>query len=86
MTNAYAAMEMTSVDKRILGSTIISCIFAIGEMWLGLAAMWMKNWRSLMRLIYGPGLLVILLNFVLPESVRYLYIRNFAKFHNYGRF
>ncbi|XP_001608167.1 organic cation transporter-like protein [Nasonia vitripennis] len=66
------AMEMTGVEKRILGSTIISCIFAIGEVWLGLAAMWMRNWRFLMRLIYGPGLLVILLMFILPESVRWL--------------
>ncbi|XP_058798175.1 organic cation transporter protein-like isoform X2 [Phymastichus coffea] len=66
------AMEMTGVEKRILGSTVISCIYAIGEMWLGLAAMWTRNWRLLMRVIYGPGLLVILLNFVLPESVRWL--------------
>ena len=66
------AMEMTGVEKRILGSTVISCIYAVGEMWLGLAAMWTKNWRILMRVIYGPGLLVILLMFVLPESVRYV--------------
>lgn len=67
-------MEMTGVEKRILGSTIIACIYAIGEIWLGLVAMWVKNWRILMRIIYGPGLLVIFLILVLPESVRWLMV------------
>ncbi|XP_014213787.1 organic cation transporter protein-like [Copidosoma floridanum] len=66
------AMEMTGVKQRIWGSTLLACIYAVGNMWLGLIAMWVGNWRVIMRIIYGPGLLAIFLMFVLPESVRWL--------------
>ncbi|CAB0035149.1 unnamed protein product [Trichogramma brassicae] len=66
------AMEMTGVEQRVVGSTFISCIYAVGEIWLGLVAKWTRNWRVLMRVIYGPGLLVIALMYLLPESVRWL--------------
>ncbi|KAJ8682283.1 hypothetical protein QAD02_018075 [Eretmocerus hayati] len=66
------AMEMTGVEQRILGSTVISSIFAVGSMWFGLLAMWTKDWRLLMRLLYGPGVFAILLLYMLPESVRWL--------------
>lgn len=64
-------MEMSGTKNRIMGSCVMACLYALGEMWLGVAAMLVRDWRWLMRVIYGPGILVILLRYVLPESVRY---------------
>ncbi|KAK2587577.1 hypothetical protein KPH14_003705 [Odynerus spinipes] len=65
-------MELTGVKNRVLGNTISSCMFAIGEILLGFLAMWLRSWRALLRVIYGPALLAIFLPRVIPESVRWL--------------
>lgn len=65
-------LEMAGVKHRVLGSTITCCIFAIGEILLGVFAMWLKSWRALLRMVYGPALLGIFLPFLIPESVRWL--------------
>lgn len=63
-------MEMAGVKNRVLGSTIICCMFAVGEILLGLVAGWLKSWRTLLRVIYGPALLAVFLPLLIPESVR----------------
>ncbi|XP_043525779.1 solute carrier family 22 member 21-like isoform X5 [Frieseomelitta varia] len=65
-------MEMAGVKGRVLASTIICCLFAVGEMLLGLIAMWLRSWRVILRMVYGPALLAILLPVLIPESVRWL--------------
>ncbi|XP_011642391.1 solute carrier family 22 member 5-like isoform X3 [Pogonomyrmex barbatus] len=65
-------METAGVKNRIFGSTIMCCMFAIGEILLGLIASWLRSWRTLLRVVYGPGLLAILLPLVIPESIRWL--------------
>ncbi|XP_029034446.1 solute carrier family 22 member 21-like isoform X1 [Osmia bicornis bicornis] len=65
-------MEMAGVKGRVLASTIICCMFAVGEMLLGLIAMWLRSWRLILRMVYGPALLAIFLPFLIPESVRWL--------------
>ncbi|XP_076228645.1 organic cation transporter protein isoform X2 [Nomia melanderi] len=65
-------MEMAGVRGRVLASTITSCLFAVGEVLLGLIAMWTRSWRFTLRLVYGPALLAILMPFLIPESVRWL--------------
>ncbi|XP_003398210.1 solute carrier family 22 member 21-like isoform X2 [Bombus affinis] len=65
-------MEMAGVNGRVLASTIICCMFAVGEMLLGLIAMWLRSWRMILRMVYGPALLAILLPVLIPESVRWL--------------
>ncbi|XP_076280722.1 organic cation transporter protein isoform X1 [Lasioglossum baleicum] len=65
-------MEMAGVKGRVLASTITSCLFAVGEVLLGLIAMWTRSWRLILRLVYGPALLAFLMPFLIPESVRWL--------------
>ncbi|XP_017792387.1 PREDICTED: solute carrier family 22 member 21-like isoform X3 [Habropoda laboriosa] len=65
-------MEMAGVRGRVLASTIICCMFAVGEMLLGLISMWLRSWRLILRMVYGPALLAILLPVLIPESVRWL--------------
>ncbi|KAH0954980.1 hypothetical protein HN011_002710 [Eciton burchellii] len=65
-------MEMAGVRNRVFGSTITCCMFAVGEILLGLIASWLRSWRMLLRVVYGPGLLAIFLPLLIPESVRWL--------------
>ncbi|TGZ53019.1 Uncharacterized protein DBV15_00561 [Temnothorax longispinosus] len=72
VTQIFSRMETVGVKNRVFGSTIICCMFAMGEIFLGLIASWLRSWRTLLRVIYGPGLLAILLPLFIPESVRWL--------------
>ncbi|XP_019888410.1 solute carrier family 22 member 5 isoform X2 [Ooceraea biroi] len=65
-------VEMAGVKNRVFGSTITCCMFAVGEILLGLIASWLRSWRTLLRVVYGPGLLAIFLPLLIPESVRWL--------------
>lgn len=65
-------METVGKKNRVFGSTIVCCMFALGEILLGFMASWLRSWRALLRVVYGPGLLAIFLPLLLPESVRWL--------------
>lgn len=69
------AVELVASDQRLLGSTIISTYFPIGSVLLGLAAMYLKNWRHLIRITNIPALLIISYYWVAPESVRWLLLK-----------
>ncbi|KYN07327.1 Solute carrier family 22 member 5, partial [Cyphomyrmex costatus] len=69
-------MEMMGTKSRVFGSTIISSMYAMGEILLGLFASWLRSWRMLIRVVYGPALLAIFLPLVIPESVRWLLSKN----------
>ncbi|XP_070158321.1 organic cation/carnitine transporter 2 isoform X2 [Polyergus mexicanus] len=65
-------VETIGVKNRVFGSAIMCCMFTIGEILLGLIASWLRSWRMLLRVVYAPGLLAILLPLVIPESIRWL--------------
>lgn len=65
-------METAGMKNRVFASTIICCMFAVGEILLGLIASWLRSWRTLLRVVYGPGLLAVFLPLLIPESVRWL--------------
>lgn len=66
----FVGMELTGAKNRVLGNTITNCMFALGEIILGLIAMWLRSWRMLLRVVYSPALLAIFLPYAIPESVR----------------
>ncbi|KYQ53258.1 Solute carrier family 22 member 4 [Trachymyrmex zeteki] len=68
-------METIGVKNRVLGSVIVSCTFAVGEVLLGLIASLLRSWRMLLRIVYGPALLAVFLPLVIPESVRWLMLK-----------
>ncbi|XP_072753354.1 organic cation transporter protein isoform X2 [Anoplolepis gracilipes] len=65
-------VEMIGVKNRVFGGTIISCMFTVGEILLGVIASRLRSWRILLRVVYAPGLLAILLPLLIPESIRWL--------------
>lgn len=56
----------------MLGNTILSVAFALGEVILGLVAWSTNSWRIMLRILYSPGVLLILYSWYAPESIRWL--------------
>lgn len=68
-------MELLEPKKRVIGGTLIACSYTIGEILLGLIAMKVTNFRTLLQISYIPLLLVISYFWLIPESVRWLVIK-----------
>lgn len=68
------AVEMLGPSKRVFGGTLIACSYTIGEVLLGLTAMYALNFRLLVRIVYCPMLLVLLYFWFIPESLRWLWV------------
>lgn len=65
-------MELVGRKKRAIGSVIISFVFSMGQVTLGLIAMYVRKFRLLLRIIYIPTFLVLSYIWVIPESIRWL--------------
>lgn len=65
-------MELVGRKKRAIGSVIISFVFSMGQVLLGLLAMYIRKFRILQRIIYIPTFLVLAYLWVIPESIRWL--------------
>uniref|UniRef100_A0A182WEZ8 Major facilitator superfamily (MFS) profile domain-containing protein n=1 Tax=Anopheles minimus TaxID=112268 RepID=A0A182WEZ8_9DIPT len=70
------ALELVGPKMRVTGNNIISCAFSFGEALLGLLAMFFRDWRTLLRILYIPGFLVLPLLYTTAESVRWLLSKN----------
>lgn len=68
-------IEWVTTKYRVLGSTIVALSFPLGEMLLGFVAMYVHDFRTLIRVLYAPGLAVIVYLWLVPESVRWLLVR-----------
>lgn len=68
------AIEWASTKYRVLGTTLITLSYPLGEMLLGLIAMYIHDFRMLIRVLYTPGLVVIAYLWLAPESIRWLLV------------
>lgn len=68
------ALEWVNAKYRVMGSMILSLSFPIGEMILGVVAMYIHDFRILIRVLYSPGLIIIIYLWLIPESVRWLLV------------
>ncbi|XP_058838024.1 organic cation transporter protein-like [Topomyia yanbarensis] len=72
-TTAFVlALELVGPKMRVSGNNVISCAFSFGEAALALFAMFFRNWRVLLKIIYIPGLVSLPLLWMTSESVRWL--------------
>lgn len=67
-------VEWVSTKYRVMSSTIVSLFYPLGEISLGLAAMYFHHYRSFLLFVYGPALLIIFYFWLVPESVRWLVV------------
>lgn len=63
---------MVGLKRRVLGGNIISCAFAMGQVFLALTAWGVPYWRNLTRILYAPSIVFLLYYFFVEESVRWL--------------
>uniref|UniRef100_A0A182QUL1 Major facilitator superfamily (MFS) profile domain-containing protein n=1 Tax=Anopheles farauti TaxID=69004 RepID=A0A182QUL1_9DIPT len=70
------ALELVGPKMRVTGNNIISCGFSFAEALLGLLAMYFRDWRVLLRILYIPGFLSLPLLYTTAESVRWLLSKN----------
>lgn len=68
------SIEGVSTKYRVISSSLISSTFPVGEILLGLLAMYIHDFRYMLRALYTPGLLVITYFWLAPESVRWLLV------------
>ncbi|XP_034231093.1 organic cation transporter protein-like isoform X2 [Thrips palmi] len=66
------AMEFVGPKQRVLPTTVLSIFYSSGNAVLGGLAYAVRDWRWLLRAIYGGGLLFALPLWFTPESVRWL--------------
>lgn len=68
------ALEWVSSQYRVLTSIIVSGTVPFSEVVLALCAMHFPNFRTLLLVIFSPGLLILFYHWLLPESTRWLYV------------
>ncbi|KAG4070658.1 hypothetical protein HA402_013578 [Bradysia odoriphaga] len=73
------AMEMLGPSKRVIGGILIACSYTIGEVLVGFIAMYALNFRLLVRIVYCPMILVLIYFWLIPESVRWLWVNGKSK-------
>lgn len=65
-------IELVGPKKRVLICSLLTIFYTIGEIVLGITAMYINNWRTLVRILYVPGMFLIFYICLLEESVRWL--------------
>lgn len=78
-TGFILALEMVGLNRRVLGGNIISSTFALGQVFLALAAWAAPYWRTLTLIIYAPSIIFVVYIFLIEESVRWLLIKGNRK-------
>lgn len=78
-TSTFAGIYVLSIEwvgpkYRVLGSTLVALSFPLGEMLLGFVAMYVHDFRTLIRVLYTPGLAVMIYLWLVPESIRWLLV------------
>lgn len=68
------AIEWMNSKYRVLGAQIITLSFSVGEILFGLLAMYVMDFRLLIRICYIPGLFIFTFFWLVPESVRWLLV------------
>lgn len=68
------AMEYVSSKYRPIATSLVVTSYPIGEVLLGIIAIYIHNFRYLLRVLYTPGLLVIFYFWLVPESFRWMLI------------
>lgn len=68
------SIEWVSTKYRVFGGALVAVSFPLGEILLGFVAMYIHDFRTLIRVLYTPGLAIIIYLWIVPESVRWLLV------------
>ncbi|KAI5712771.1 hypothetical protein M8J75_011017 [Diaphorina citri] len=70
------AMEIVSCNQRVSTNVILNLFYPVGDVLLGVVAMYVTDWRWFLRILYGPGVIFFLYYWIIPESMRWLMTKN----------
>lgn len=69
------AMEWIGVKDRVLLGTVMTATYPFGQIFLGIVARQTHNFRTLLRIIFAPGFVMVLYVWIAPESIRWLIVK-----------
>lgn len=72
-------MELVGKSKREMSGNVLNYFYALGEAVVGLFAWLFVDWRTIQLLVSAPPLLFVLYYWFVPESVRWLLIKEKTK-------
>lgn len=75
----HSGLELVTPRLRTISGTILNCFYALGGIYLGLIAMWFRNYKSLLLITYIPSFIVLTYTWLLPQSKCNLNWRDFEK-------
>lgn len=61
-------LELVTPKLRTIFGTMLNCFYAVGEIFLGLFAMWFKNYKLVLLVSYAPAFFVFFYIWLLPQS------------------
>lgn len=67
-TSFIIGLELVTPRLRTLFGTLLNCFYALGEIYLGLIAMWTRHYRLTLWITYGPAFLTMFYVGLLPQS------------------
>lgn len=67
-TSYIIGLELVTPKLRTIFGTLLNCFYAVGEIFLGLFAMWLKDYKIVLLVSYAPAFLVIFYIWLLPQS------------------
>lgn len=67
-TSYIIGLELVTPKNRTIFGTLLNCFYALGEIFLGLIAMWLRNYKTILLVCYPAAFLVILYVYILPQS------------------
>lgn len=73
------AMEWIGVKDRVLLVTLITATYPFGQIFLGLTARAVQDFRRLLQIVYAPGVLILIYLWIAPESIRWLIVNGHKK-------
>lgn len=55
-----SGLELVSPKARATASTVMGCFYPLGAVIMGFVAYMVLDWRLMLRIVYLPGLLILL--------------------------
>ncbi|KRK05398.1 uncharacterized protein Dyak_GE27901 [Drosophila yakuba] len=73
-------IELVGPKRRVLACSVITVFYAVGEVLLAMSATPFHDWRMLLRITYGPSLILLAYFWILPGSVRWRFCSMMGRF------
>lgn len=74
--NPLPGVELVGKSKREMSGNVLNYFYAFGEAAVGLFAWLFGDWRIIQLLVSAPPLLFVIYYWFVPESVRWLLIKD----------